>query len=56
MALKTGEGGHDLSNVPVSKSEQQGFPGGTEERYLPANAGNTGSIPGLGRDHMLRSG
>ena len=29
MALKTEEGGHELSNAPVSKSEQQGFPGGT---------------------------
>ena len=26
-----------------------GFPGGTVVKYLPANAGDTGSIPGSGR-------
>ena len=26
-----------------------GFPGGSVVKNLPANAGNTGSIPGLGR-------
>ena len=26
-----------------------GFPGGTMEKNLPANAGETGSIPGSGR-------
>ena len=31
------------------------FPGGTVEKNLPANAGNTGSIPGLGRSHMLQN-
>ena len=25
------------------------FPGGTVDKHLPANAGNTGSIPGPGR-------
>ena len=29
-----------------------GFPGGTKVKNLLANAGNTGSIPGLGRFHM----
>ena len=28
------------------------FPGGTVVKNLPANAGDTGSIPGLGRSHM----
>ena len=28
---------------------KQGFPGGTVIKNLPANAGGTGSIPGLGR-------
>ena len=32
-----------------------GFPGGTVVENLPANAGDTGSSPGLGRSHMLRS-
>ena len=31
------------------------FPGGTVLKDLPANAGNLGSIPGLGRSHMPRS-
>ena len=30
------------------------FPGGTVDRNLPANAGDTGSIPGL-KFHKLRS-
>ena len=29
-----------------------GFPGGTVVENLPANAGDTGSRPGLGRSHM----
>ena len=33
----------------------QGFPGGTVVENLPANAGDTGSSPGLGRSHMPRS-
>ena len=28
------------------------FPGGTLEKNLPANAGDMGLIPGLGRFHM----
>ena len=31
------------------------FPGGAVVKNPPANAGNMGSIPGLGRSHMLRS-
>ena len=31
------------------------FSGGAVVRNLPANAGDTGSSPGLGRSHMLRS-
>ena len=33
----------------------QGFPGGAVVESLPANAGDTGSSPGLGRSHMPRS-
>ena len=32
-----------------------GFPGGAVVENLPANAGDMGSIPGLGRSHMPRS-
>ena len=32
-----------------------GFPGGTVVMNPPANSGVTGSIPGPGRSHMLRS-
>ena len=33
-----------------------GFPGGAVVENLPANVGDTGSSPGLGRSHMPRSG
>ena len=32
-----------------------GFPGGTVVKSLPANAGDTGSSPGLGRSRMPQS-
>ena len=32
-----------------------GFPGGAVVDSLPANVGDTGSSPGLGRSHMPRS-
>ena len=38
------------------KSFMWGFPGGTVVKNLPANAGDTGSCPGLGRSHMPRNG
>ena len=31
------------------------FPGGTVVKNLPANAGDTGSIPSPGRSHMPQS-
>ena len=31
------------------------FPGGTVVKNLPASAGDTGSIPGLGGSHIPRS-
>ena len=34
---------------------REGFPGGAVVENLPANAGDTGSSPGLGRSHMPRS-
>ena len=33
----------------------QGFPGGAVVENLPANAGDTGSSPGLGGSHMPQS-
>ena len=37
------------------KSQLGGFPGGTGVRNPPANGGDTGWIPGLGRSHTPRS-
>ena len=37
------------------KKEKKGFPGGAVVESLPANAGDTGSSPGLGGSHMPRS-
>ena len=34
----------------------QGFPGGAVVESLPADAGDTGSSPGLGGSHVPRSG
>ena len=36
------------------KTTMRGFPGGSVVENLPANAGDMGSSPGLGRSHMLR--
>ena len=36
------------------KSPQPGFLGGAVVENLPANAGDMGSSPGLGRSHMLQ--
>ena len=38
-----------------SKLLPGGFPGGAVVESLPANAGDTGSSPGLGGSHMPRS-
>ena len=37
------------------KISQVGFPGGAVVESLPADAGDMGSSPDLGRSHMLRS-
>ena len=39
----------------TNKTIRGGFPGGTVVANLLANAGDTGSSPGLGRSHMLWS-
>ena len=42
-------------NPLLFKMQNRGFPGGAVVENLPANAGDTGSSPGLGRSHMPRS-
>ena len=39
----------------VSQEVNWGFPGGAVVENPPANAGDTGSSPGLGRSHVPRS-
>ncbi|KAJ8791729.1 hypothetical protein J1605_020451 [Eschrichtius robustus] len=57
---------HQESRKSVSKKEMLAvkssfktqimhFPGGTVVKNPPANAGDTGSSPGPGRSHVLRS-
>ena len=36
----------------VKNPQNRGFPGGTVVENPPANAGDTGSIPGPGRSHI----
>ena len=48
----------ELTKVEIKrgcKTKVLGFPGGAVVESLPANAGDTGSSPGLGRSHMPRS-
>ena len=42
-------------NISFKSVVLRGFPGGAVVENLPANAGDTGSSPGLGRSHMPRS-
>ncbi|XP_049550969.1 solute carrier family 35 member E3 isoform X3 [Orcinus orca] len=42
-------------SVSALKLLERGFPGGSVVKHPPANAGDTGSSPGLGRSHMPRS-
>ena len=44
----------NLSGLTI-KITFRGFPGGAVVENLPADAGDTGSSPGLGRSHMPRS-
>ena len=41
--------------IYIMKWLSLGFPGGAVVESLPANAGDTGSSPGLGRSHMPQS-
>ena len=49
------EKGTKYDNIFENKNILLGFPGGAVVENLPANAGDTGSSPGLGRSHMPRS-
>ena len=44
-----------LVSTIKNKDACRGFPGGAVVENLPANAGDTGSSPGLGGSHMPRS-
>ena len=44
-----------LCLLPCIKRQIWDFSGDVVDRNLPANAGGTGLIPGLGRFHILRS-
>ena len=43
-----------LTKSPTRKNVQD-FPGGTVNKNPPANVGDTGLIPGLGRLHMQQA-
>ena len=49
--------GFSLSGLEFEglRNVTSGFPGGAVVESLPANAGDTGSSPGLGGSHMPRS-
>ena len=49
----TQQGGRKVNNYDLKLFT--GFPGGAVVENLPANAGDTGSSPGLGRSHMPQS-
>ena len=42
----------NVTELNTFKRHLGGFPGGSVIKNLPASAGDTGSIPGLGRSHM----
>ena len=48
----TQDGGDDCSQKTLRFRD---FPGGAVVKNPPANAGDTGSIPGPGRSHMPQS-
>ena len=42
-------------NNPIKKWAEWDFPGGAVVKNPPASLGDTASIPGLGRSHVLQS-
>ena len=59
MISTTQLGRADFTSVMIKinllKTIKRDFPGGTVVKNPPANAGDTGSIPGPGRSYMLQS-
>ena len=53
--IKRRESKHTTIENHQFTKERRDFPGGTVVKNPPASAGDTGSSPGLGRSHMLRS-
>ena len=45
----------NMIKTVIQNVQRWGFPGGAVVESLPANAGDTGSSPGLGRSRMPRS-
>ena len=43
---------YTISDKLANKEKVMDFPGGAVLKNPPANAGDTGSIPGPGRSHM----
>ena len=41
--------------MKLKNKQNRDLPGGPVVKNLPANAGDTGLIPGLGRSHILQS-
>ena len=54
-SVSTGSESTDSTNSGSITFEMRGFPGVSVVKNLPANSGDTGSIPGPGRCHMLQS-
>ena len=50
-----GRNKHNIVKQLSFKNKFKGFPGGSVVKNMPSNAGDTSSIPGLGRSHMLWS-
>ena len=44
-----------INKIKFKNSKKRDFPGGAVVKNPPANAGDTGLIPGPGRSHILRS-
>ena len=42
-------------DIPLMKKKSRDFPGDAGLKNPSANAGDTGSSPGLGRSHTLRN-
>ena len=47
--------GHTSEVMFLKEYVSGDFPGGAVVKNPPANSGDTGSIPGLGRSHVLQS-